>query len=94
MSSGKFVTIDRTFRDKDEIEIVLPQETKAKMWPSDGIAVERGPLVYSLKIEEEWESMEKAAAEAVIGTYDILTKYPGLVLAMPTRKARGIMRWT
>ena len=80
-SASTFVTIDRTFRDKDEVVVVLPQETKATMWPSDGIAVERGPLVYSLKIEEEWESMEKvaAAAEAVIGTYDILTKYPGLV---------------
>jgi hypothetical protein len=81
ISAGTFVTIDRTFRDNDEVVVVLPQEVKASMWPMDGIAVERGPLVYSLKIEEEWQSVEQVAeaAEAVIGIYDLNTKYPGLL---------------
>jgi hypothetical protein len=81
MSAGTFVTIDRTFRDKDEVAVVLPQEVKATLWPMDGIVIERGPLVYSLKIEEEWQSFEQVAeaAEAVIGIYDLNKKYPGLV---------------
>ena len=81
MSAGTFVTIDRTFRDKDEVVVVLPQEVKATLWPLDGIVIERGPLVYSLKIEEEWQSVEQAAevAEAVIGIYDLNKKYPGLL---------------
>jgi hypothetical protein len=81
VTPGSFVTIDRTFRDKDEVVVVLPQEVKATMWPLDGIAIERGPLVYSLKIDEEWESQEQVAeaAAVLIGCYDINSKYPGLV---------------
>jgi hypothetical protein len=80
MGSGTFVTIDRLFRDKDEIVVTLPQEVTVTHWPLDGIAIERGPLVYSLKIEERWESFDQvaAAAEAVLGVYDITAKFPGL----------------
>jgi len=52
---GTFVRIRREFRNNDRITLVLPMELKLSHWPRGGIAIERGPLVYSLKIEEDWQ---------------------------------------
>jgi hypothetical protein len=81
LSAATFVTIDRTFRNNDEVVVILPQDIKSSTWPDGGIALERGPLVYSLKIGEDWQSMAEAAAaaEAALGIYDLGTKYPGLL---------------
>lgn len=81
LQSGTFVRISRTFHDGDEIVVILPQEIKTTDWPSDGIALERGPLVYSLKIDEEWESPEKLleSAVGVLGVYNLRSRYPGLL---------------
>jgi hypothetical protein len=61
--------------------VILPQEIKTSNWPLDGIALERGPLVYSLKIDEEWESNEKLVESAVqlLGVYNLSERYPGLL---------------
>ncbi|TRX58420.1 hypothetical protein FNH22_13820 [Fulvivirga sp. M361] len=49
---GKYVSIDRKFSDGDQVTVILPQKIKLSHWPEKGVAIERGPLVYSLKIEE------------------------------------------
>ncbi|MDO8686008.1 MAG: glycoside hydrolase family 127 protein [Clostridiales bacterium] len=51
---GTFHTLFRRFEDGDCIELTLPMELKLTYWPVNGIAIERGPLVYSLKIQEDW----------------------------------------
>ncbi len=81
LSAGTFVTIDRTFSNDDEVVVILPQETKVSTWPMDGIAVERGPLLYSLRIEEEWQSLDEVAeaARKAIGIYFLPDRYPGLL---------------
>jgi hypothetical protein len=50
-----FCVLDREYQAGDEVVLTLPMELRFSHWPSGGIAVERGPLVYSLKIEEEWK---------------------------------------
>jgi hypothetical protein len=81
LKAGSYVTINRQFHDGDEVVVILPQEVKASDWPSDGIALERGPLVYSLKISEEWESTDKLIQSAVelLGVYNLNWRYPGLL---------------
>jgi uncharacterized protein len=81
LRAGSFVKIDRKFRDGDEVVVILPQEIKTSDWPFDGIALERGPLVYSLKIDEEWESTAKLIESAVglLGVYNLNSRYPGLL---------------
>jgi hypothetical protein len=81
LMAGSFVKINRKFRDGDEVVVVLPQEIKTSNWPLDGIALERGPLVYSLKIDEEWESSAKMIESAVkvLGVYNLNSRYPGLL---------------
>lgn len=81
LTAGSYVKINRKFHDGDEVVVILPQEIKTSDWPLDGIALERGPLVYSLKIDEEWESTAKAIESAVqlFGVYNISWRYPGLL---------------
>jgi uncharacterized protein len=81
LRAGSYVKIDRKFRDGDEVVVILPQEIKTNNWPSDGIALERGPLVYSLKIDEEWESTATLIESAVkiLGVYNLNSRYPGLL---------------
>ena len=49
-----FVRLRRTFRPGDKITLTLPMKTELSYWPSNGIGIERGPLVYSLPIKEAW----------------------------------------
>lgn len=81
LKAGSFERIHRMFRDGDEVVVTLPQEIKTTDWPFDGIAVERGPLVYSLKIDQDWPSTDKMLESAlqIFGVYNIQSRYPGLL---------------
>ena len=49
-----FIVLDRTFTPGDRIVLTLPMKLALTRWPQNGIAIERGPLVYSLPIKENW----------------------------------------
>jgi hypothetical protein len=53
--SGKYCTIRRKFSDKDKLTLIFPQKLKVVTSADHGISVERGPLVYALKINEDWQ---------------------------------------
>jgi len=46
--------IERTWNAGDEVEIAFATETRISRWVENSAAVERGPLVYALRIEEQW----------------------------------------
>jgi len=80
LTSGTFVTIDRTFKNGDEVVVTLPQAIKLTEWPGGTVAVERGPLVYSLKIDEHWQTREEAEHELqeALGVYWLDFRFPGV----------------
>lgn len=45
--------INKTWEDGDKVKIKLPMSLKVSSWYDFAVAVERGPLVYSLKIDHE-----------------------------------------
>lgn len=47
--------IRRTWKTGDQVVLHLPMEVTTSKWYENSIAVERGPLVYALKMEEKWE---------------------------------------
>jgi uncharacterized protein len=53
-SSGTFIKFQKVFSDNDLISLVLPMDLQLIHWPGGGVAIERGPLVYALKIKEDW----------------------------------------
>jgi uncharacterized protein len=52
---GTIAKIDRTWSDKDKIAMVFPMELATSNWAKNSRAVERGPLVFALKLGERWE---------------------------------------
>ena len=52
------VVIDRKWKQNDVLELTLPMELRFSRWHERSLGIERGPLVYALKIEEEWRSVK------------------------------------
>ncbi|MGN6640432.1 MAG: beta-L-arabinofuranosidase domain-containing protein [Mucilaginibacter sp.] len=52
---GQFITIGRTWKDKDKLTLKLPMQVSTSNWGRNSRAIERGPLVYALKLGERWE---------------------------------------
>ena len=54
---GQIIKIARKWRDGDVVELILPMTINTSRWHESSIAVEQGPLIYALKIEEEWRKI-------------------------------------
>ena len=52
--SGSYVTVERTWAKGDTVEIQFPMTVKTDTEYHNTLSVQRGPLLYSLKIEQEW----------------------------------------
>ena len=53
---GSFVRIEREWSQGDIISIEMPVGVSLTTWPRTGsVTVDRGPLSYSLRIEEQWK---------------------------------------
>ncbi|MGW8316367.1 MAG: beta-L-arabinofuranosidase domain-containing protein [Bacteroidales bacterium] len=59
LNQGMAVLI-RNWVDGDEIQFRLPMEVRISRWVENSVSVERGPLVYVLKIREQWTSVENS----------------------------------
>ena len=53
---GRMVKIDRLWASGDHIDLHLPMRIHYSRWNKASVAVERGPLVYALKIKEHWQN--------------------------------------
>jgi hypothetical protein len=49
-----FIILRRTFTPGERIVLTLPMKLAVTHWPQNGIGIERGPIVYSLPIKENW----------------------------------------
>ncbi|MDA3853302.1 MAG: glycoside hydrolase family 127 protein [Bacteroidales bacterium] len=52
--SGEFYSINRTWHTEDKVELEFPMHIFINDELNQSVSVQRGPLVYSLKIEENW----------------------------------------
>ena len=52
---GHMISIETEWKDKDKLVLHLPMEVTTSNWGKNSRAIERGPLVYALKLEERWE---------------------------------------
>lgn len=52
---GQVITLNRTWKNNDRLTLQLPMQITTSNWGRNSRAVERGPLVYALQLEEEWE---------------------------------------
>ncbi|WP_291916642.1 beta-L-arabinofuranosidase domain-containing protein [Chitinophaga sp.] len=53
---GQIITLQRTWNNNDQLTLQLPMQVRTSNWGRNSRAVERGPLVYALKLNEQWET--------------------------------------
>ncbi|HTE01553.1 MAG TPA: beta-L-arabinofuranosidase domain-containing protein [Mucilaginibacter sp.] len=52
---GQLITLNRIWKDKDKVILKFPMQVSTSNWGRNSRAVERGPLVYALKVGERWK---------------------------------------
>ncbi len=52
---SQIVKIDREWKNNDKLILELPMTVTTSNWGRNSRAVERGPLVYALRVGEKWE---------------------------------------
>ncbi len=56
--AGTFQRVERKWSKGDKVELTLPMKPRISHWYQNSVAVERGPLVFSLKIGENWRKIQ------------------------------------
>ena len=54
VNPGEFYTVNRTWNNNDVVVLELPMEIRLNEEVNNSVSVHRGPLVFSLKIQERW----------------------------------------
>lgn len=55
--SGTFVVVTRRWKRGDRVEMSFPMRPRVTRSYQDSVVVERGPLIFSLDVEEEWRKL-------------------------------------
>lgn len=77
-AGNTIITINRQWKDGDMVELSLPMHILRNNWFENSVSVERGPLVYALKIDEEWKKVtnEKDPVEYGSSYYEVTPTSP------------------
>lgn len=54
-SGNQIIKIKREWKNGDIVVLELPMKITTKRWIENAVSIERGPLVYALRIEEDWK---------------------------------------
>lgn len=64
------IRLERAWNDGDVAEIVFNAPVRVSYWYDNAAVIERGPLVYALRMEEQWQRREfEGEAAARYGAY-------------------------
>ena len=55
--SGTYYSINRKWKNGDSVILDIPMDIKISNWVNNSVGIERGPLVYSLKMDENWKKI-------------------------------------
>ncbi len=55
---GTFHRIEREWKSGDVVQLQFPMTPTTSRWINDSVSITRGPLVFSLLIEEDWKIIE------------------------------------
>jgi hypothetical protein len=54
---GTFFRLERTWKAGDRVALTFPMPIRTTRWVNDAVALSRGPLVFSLKMGEDWREL-------------------------------------
>jgi DUF1680 family protein len=72
--NSNIAIINRKWNNNDRVELKLPMEVRLSRWAENSIGIERGPLVYALKMEEEWREVTKSGFDDTF--FEVIPKSP------------------
>ncbi len=58
-AENQIIILDRLWEKGDMVSLKLRMNIKFSRWHENTLGIERGPLVYALKIQEEWREITK-----------------------------------
>lgn len=58
VSTGGFHRVEREWKEGDRVELDLPMPIRTSNWSNNSVAISRGPLAFSLKIDERWNKAQ------------------------------------
>ncbi|MCX6238868.1 MAG: glycoside hydrolase family 127 protein [Bacteroidia bacterium] len=73
-TTNSIIVIDREWNTGDTVELNLAMEFRYSNWFENSLGIERGPLVYALKIKEEWREVTKKGYDDTF--WEVLPKSP------------------
>ncbi|HEY9256828.1 beta-L-arabinofuranosidase domain-containing protein [Chitinophaga sp.] len=85
---GQVITIQRTWNNNDQLTLQLPMSVRTSNWGRNSRAIERGPIVYALKLTEQWEKGHDEAEGDYFSVYpkdDWNYGLPEKVIATPAQ---------
>lgn len=59
--AGSIAIIQRAWQNGDVVELHLPMTLRKSAWDQHSVAIERGPLLYALRVEETWSVVQPVA---------------------------------
>ncbi|WP_427887872.1 beta-L-arabinofuranosidase domain-containing protein [Kribbella sp. GL6] len=70
-TTGDWMKVERTWHPGDRVELTLPMRTTTRVWNDnhDSVSVDRGPLTYSLQIDERYERIGGTEAWPELSVY-------------------------
>jgi DUF1680 family protein len=73
-AKNNIVVIDREWSEGDFVELNLAMDFRYSQWAESSLGIERGPLVYALKIKEEWREITQEGYDDTF--WEVLPKSP------------------
>jgi uncharacterized protein len=83
-----FISLPRVWRSGDTVRLQLPMTITTSKWPDDGVAIERGPLVYAYPIAEHWHEVADERSSATFPAWDLTPAGPWNYALMPESAER------
>ncbi len=71
LEPGTFATIEREFKPNDIIKLSLPMDLYLATLPYNGVAVERGPIVYSMPIKAKRTKLEDDKSSSIFTSWEM-----------------------
>jgi DUF1680 family protein len=62
--AGVFAMLDREWKSGDRVTLQLPMNTNVRQWSANSVIVERGPVIFSLGIDSEWQKLRERGMTA------------------------------
>jgi hypothetical protein len=66
-----FIALRRTWSSGDTVTLRLPASIRKTEWPEDGVAVERGPLLFAYPISQQWKKVPDERSSPAFPAWDL-----------------------